>query len=86
MKTLKETSNEFKNEVGFHTNGIEGFWSLLKRGIYGIYHQTSVKHLNKYCDEFAFRYNTRDISESERFSISLLKAEKRLTYKQLIKN
>jgi transposase-like protein len=85
-EVVNHKSNEFKNEVGFHTNGIEGFWSLLKRGIYGIYHQTSVKHLNKYCDEFAFRYNTRDISESERFSISLLKAEKRLTYKQLIKN
>jgi transposase-like protein len=82
---VNHKSNEFKNEVGFHTNGIESFWSLLKRGICGIYHQTSVKHLNKYCDEFAFRYNTREI-ETERFTLSLLKAEKRLTYKDLIAN
>jgi transposase-like protein len=85
-EVVNHKSNEFKNEVGFHTNGIEGFWSLLKRGIYGIYHQTSAKHLNKYCDEFAFRYNTRKVTETERFTLSLLRAEKRLTYKDLIAN
>jgi len=62
----------------------EGFWSQLKRGIFGIYHNVSPKHLNKYCDEFAFRYNNRTISDNEKFSISLLKAENRLTYKALI--
>jgi len=77
-------ADEFINENGLHNNSIEGFWSLLKRGIYGIYHQVSPKHLNKYCDEFAFRYNTRDISDNEKFSISLLKAENRLTHKALI--
>ncbi|MFH4247271.1 IS1595 family transposase, partial [Acinetobacter baumannii] len=41
-----------------HTNTIEGYWSLLKRGIYGIYHQVSKKHLHRYCTEFGFRYNT----------------------------
>jgi transposase-like protein len=81
---VNHNGNEFKNDLGFHNNGIEGFWSLLKRGIYGIYHQVSPKHLNKYCDEFAFRYNTRKITDSEKFSLSLLKAESRLTYKQLI--
>ncbi len=43
-----------------HTNTIEGFWSLLKRGITGQYHNISVKHLNKYIDEFCYRYNNRD--------------------------
>lgn len=43
--------------VNFIIISIEGFWSLLKHGIYGIYHQVSPKHLNKYCDEFAYRYN-----------------------------
>lgn len=42
-----------------HTNTIEGFWSLLKRGIGGVYHQVSAKYLQSYCDEYAYRYNRR---------------------------
>jgi transposase-like protein len=42
-----------------HTNTIEGFWSLLKRGIDGTYHAVSNKHLQSYLDEFTFRYNHR---------------------------
>jgi transposase-like protein len=69
---------------GYHTNSIEGFWSLLKRGIYGIYHQVSEKHLQRYCDEFAARYNTRDIKDNERFERSVKNSEGRLKYNQLI--
>lgn len=43
-----------------HTNTIEGFWPLLKRGIGGVYHSVSAKHLQRYLDEYAFRYNHRD--------------------------
>jgi transposase len=43
-----------------HTNTIEGFWSLLKRGIGGVYHSVSTKYLQSYCDEYAFRYNHRN--------------------------
>ena len=68
---------------GAHTNTIEGFWSLLKRGIVGIYHQVSVKHLDKYIDEFEFRYNSRTLTEGERFASMLSLTEKRLTYNEL---
>jgi transposase-like protein len=43
-----------------HTNSIEGFWSLAKRGIGGVYHSVSRKYLQTYLDEYAFRYNRRD--------------------------
>jgi hypothetical protein len=43
-----------------HTNTLEGFWSLLKRGVIGQFHFVTAKHLNKYIDEFCFRYNNRD--------------------------
>lgn len=67
-----------------YTNTIEGFWSLLKRGIIGIYHFTSKQHLQKYVDEFVFRYNTRHHSERGRFDLLLQNTEHRLTYKELI--
>jgi transposase len=43
-----------------HTNTIEGFWSLVKRGIGGVYHQVSQKYLQSYLNEYSFRYNRRD--------------------------
>ncbi len=43
-----------------HTNTIEGFWSLIKRGIGGVYHSVSAKYLQTYLDEYCFRYNRRD--------------------------
>lgn len=67
-----------------HTNTIENFWSVLKRGLYGIYHYTSKKHLDRYLDEFCARYNTRDLSEAERFEKFLKQSESRLTWKRLV--
>lgn len=67
-----------------YTNTIEGFWSLLKRGIIGIYHFTSKQHLQKYVDEFVFRYNTRKHTDQDRFNLLLENTEHRLTYKELI--
>lgn len=66
-----------------HTNTIEGYWSLLKRGIFGIYHQVSKKHLHRYCTEFGFRYNTRKGSEVIRFDSVLSECDGRLMYKTL---
>jgi transposase-like protein len=67
-----------------YTNTIEGFWSLLKRGIVGIYHSVSDKHLEKYCDEFNFRYNTKDMNEQNRFDRSISQCTGRLKYNELI--
>lgn len=69
----------------FHTNSIEGFWSIMKRGIYGIYHQVSPKHLHRYCNEFGYRYNNRQLTGVERFESAIIKAsDTRITYKVLI--
>ena len=67
-----------------HTNTIENFWATLKRGLYGIYHFTSKKHLDRYLDEFCARYNSRNISDEERFNQFLGQSNSRLTYKSLI--
>lgn len=47
-----------------HTNTIEGFWSVLKRGIQGVYHSVSAKHLQAYVNEYSFRYNHRDDTQA----------------------
>lgn len=44
-----------------HTNGVESFWSMLIRGYYGTYHQFSVKHLDRYINEFSGRHNSRPL-------------------------
>ncbi len=49
-----------------HTNTAEGYFSLLKRGINGVYHHVSKQHLNLYLNEFNFRYNRRKIDDSSR--------------------
>jgi len=66
-----------------HTNTIEGFWSQLKRSIYGCYHQCSAKHLDAYIDESETRYNTKDLLDYERFENVITLTDKRLTYSNL---
>lgn len=80
---VKHKDNEFVNGR-VYTNTIENFWGLLKRGLLGIYHNTSRKHLQMYIDEFVFRYNTRNLKEPERFNILLSKMTNRLRYKDLV--
>lgn len=79
---VNHKSGEYVNGIA-STNGLEGFWSLLKRGIFGIYHSVSEKHLQAYVNEFAGRYNSRDISNTERFDLILGKCEGNLSYDKL---
>jgi len=66
-----------------HTNTAENFFSILKRGVTGVYHHWSKRHLPRYLSEFDFRYNTRKTTDGERAALAIRGAEgKRLTYRQ----
>ena len=66
-----------------HTNTIEGFFSIFKRGMRGIYQHCGEKHLHRYTAEFDFRYSNREITDAERAVIALKGIEgKRLTYRR----
>ena len=68
-----------------HTNGIESFWALLKRGYHGTYHHMSEKHLDRYVGEFSGRYNQRDLDTVNQMKLIAKSMEgKRLKYKELI--
>ena len=69
-----------------HTNGLENFWSLLKRGISGTYVSVEPFHLFRYLDEQTFRYNNRkNMNDAQRFELAMSNVfGKRLTYSELI--
>ncbi len=68
-----------------HTNGVESFWSMLKRGHMGVYHKMSRKHLQRYIDEYAGRHNIRPLGTMARMESTFEgMGGKRLTYKELI--
>jgi len=68
-----------------HTNGIENVWSIFKRGINGIYHRVSPKHLDRYCNEYAYRFNNSDLSQRDKLDTAIFQADgRRLTYRALI--
>lgn len=67
-----------------HVNTVESFWATFKRGKYGIYHYMSFKHLQAYCNEYAYRANTKQLKDGERFALTLTQLEGRLSYKMLI--
>lgn len=68
------------------TNSVEGYFSLLKRGVNGVYHHVSKKHLHRYLSEFDYRYNARQATDGERAQGALAGIEgKRLLYKDPIK-
>jgi transposase-like protein len=80
-----DTVNHSRNEYArgnVTTNTVEGFFSLLKRGLIGTFHCVSRKHLHRYVSEFAFRYNQRNVNDGARTLAAIRGAEgKRLTYR-----
>ena len=81
--TVNHSKSEYRNGLAY-TNTVEGFFSSLKRSIYGIYHSVSPKHLHRYCEETSYRYNSRKIEDKDRFILTLQQTEGRLTYNNLI--
>jgi transposase-like protein len=68
-----------------HVNTAESFFALLKRGVMGSFHHVSKEHLDRYCDEFSFRWDYRSIDDSPRTAIAIRQTRgKRLTYKEPI--
>ena len=83
--TINHTAGEYVRHYCIHTNGIESFWALLKRGHYGIYRFMSQKHLHRYVNEFAFRQNTAQDGTMRFIEKTIARmAGKRLTYEGLI--
>lgn len=86
-----ETVNHSKGEFvrgAAHTNGIESVWAVLKRGLHGVYHHASRKHLHRYVDEFTWRLNEGNVGRHTTLRLDSFVdavAGKRLTYKRLIR-
>lgn len=79
-ETVKHADGEYARG-DIHSNTVESLFSLIKRGMFGTFHSVSKKHLPRYLDEFAFRYNARKVSDEERVEHAIRAAVgKRLTY------
>ena len=79
----QEYSRRADDGLRVHTNTVEGYFGLLKRGLTGVYHQVGSHHLHRYLAEFDFRYNARKISDTDRTLLALSQAEgKRLQLRE----
>lgn len=83
-ESVRNSAKEYVDGMA-HTNGIESFWSMLKRGYYGTYHKMSKKHLQRYVNEFADRHNQRSMGTIEQMESMVSSMHgKRLRYQDLV--
>ena len=81
---VKHGAGQFVNGMA-HTNGVESFWSMLKRGYHGTFHKMSVKHLGRYVTEFSGRHNMRDCDTIQQMSqVARGMDGRRLRYQELV--
>ncbi len=81
--TVNHSIKKYVRGNFYHSNTVENYFSILKRGINGNYQWVSAKHLKRYLGEFDFRYNTRDVTDFERTAIAAKGIQgKRLTYRR----
>jgi len=93
FRTYKSVGEEFRHSVirhdlgdysrgEVHTNTVESFFALIKRGVYGTFHNISKEHMHRYISEFCFRWNTRKMDDGQRLQAAIRAAEgKRLMYR-----
>ena len=82
-ETVKHSVGEYVREMA-HTNGVESFWSMLKRAHKGVYHKLSPKHLQRYVSEFAGRQNIREMDTAVQMAhVVAAMVGKRLLYRDL---
>ena len=82
--SVRHSVGEYVRDMA-HTNGIESFWSMLKRAHKGVYHKISVKHLQRYVDEFAGRHGVRERDTIDQMQLVVAgMVGKRLMYRELI--
>ncbi len=72
-------------DSSIHTNNIEGSWRILKNSVNGMYNHVSKKHLQKYVDEFVYRFNLRKVIDQEKFRYLLQHSDVRTKYQELVR-
>ena len=83
-ESVRHSVGEYVKDMA-HTNGIESFWSMLKRAHKGVYHHFSVRHLQRYVDEFAGRHGVRELDTIDQMGVVASRmAGKQLSYRELV--
>ena len=83
FSSVNHAEGEYARDRIHHSNTVENYFSILKRGVYGVFHHVSEAHLSRYLSEFDFRYSTHRISDTDRAKLAVEGVVgKRLTYHQ----